>query len=144
MTEERLAELMVKVVDQVATAEEREALMSHIQGDVEMQKELEAHMAIKAVTDGWVQRLDYDLSLDRHDAQPVWAALRALGVGLLVLGFTVLGAWGVVELFIDPEAPLWLKIGVGLCGAGIWLLALSVVRWRWVTHRDDAYREVIR
>jgi len=144
MTDERLAELMVKVVDEVATAAEREELMRHIEEEPSLQKELETHMAIKAVTDGWVQRLAYDLALDEYDARPGAGVVRRLGVMLVVLGLTVLGLWGCIEIFVDPEAPLWVKVGVGLFASGSWLLLLSVIRWRWTTGSDDKYREVIR
>ena len=41
MTEERLAEWMVKVTDGVATAAERDELMSHIAGQEDLRKDLD-------------------------------------------------------------------------------------------------------
>ena len=71
MKEERFEELMVRVVDGVATAAERDELMNHAVSQPELQKELEAHMALKAVTDGWVDRLEVDLVEDRQRVHPL-------------------------------------------------------------------------
>ena len=43
-------------------------------------------MAIKAVTDGWVERLEYDLALDRHNSGPLSGIERGIGGLFLVLG----------------------------------------------------------
>ena len=63
MNEERLAELLVKTTDGVASPAEREELMRHAVDHPEIQRELEAHLALKAVTDGWVARLAADLAV---------------------------------------------------------------------------------
>ena len=144
MTEERLAELMVKVTDDVATAAEREELMTRIIGRDDLRKELEAHMAIKAVTDGWVDRLQLDLALDRHDASPLMTVERTLGGTLLVVGTSVLGGWGVVELAADPAVPMWAKAGVAMLVGGTLILIISAVRWRLATSKVDKYSEVVR
>jgi hypothetical protein len=144
MTDARLAELMVKVVDEVATLAEREELMTHIQGDETLRRELETHMAMKAITDGWVERLAYDLALDHHEAARGEGWMRSIGLSALLLGFGVLAIWGGVEIFVDPEAPIWVKAGLGLMGGGAGLLLFSVIRWRWKTAPSDKYREVNR
>ncbi len=144
MTEERLAELMVKVTDDVATAAEREELMSYIAGQEDLRKELESHMAMKAVTDGWVERLEYDLAIDKHDSSAGAGIERLIGVGLLIVGTGVLTGWGTVELFADPEAPMYVKAGVGMLVSGTLVLLFSAIRWRMSTSKDDRYTEVIR
>jgi hypothetical protein len=144
MTDERLAELMVKVVDEVATLAEREELMTHIQGDETLRRELETHRAMKAVTDGWVERLAYDLALDHHEGVRGDGLVRSVGLSALLLGFGVLVVWGGIEIGIDPEAPTWVKAGLGLMGGGAGLLLFSVIRWRWKTAPTDKYREVNR
>jgi len=144
MTEERLAELMVKVTDDVATAAEREELMSHIAGQEDLRKELEAHMAMKAVTDGWVERLHYDLALDDFEASPDSGLERNIGATLLVVGTSVLVAGGSVELFVDPGVPIWVKAGTGMLIAGTLILMAGAIRWRMATAKDDKYTDVIR
>ncbi len=144
MTRERFEELAVKVVDEVATPAEREELMAWVVEHPDSRRELEAHRALKAATDGWVARLTHDLVHDRHEARASTGAERVTGVALFVIGTAVLLAGGAVELFVDPEVPLWARIGVGGLVGGSLLLLISAVRWRLATHRDDPYREVIR
>ena len=84
MTEERLAELMVTVVDGVASPADREELMAFIADKPDLRRELDAHQALKAVTDGWVDRLELDLVEDRmrEDGTNVW--LWNLGIVLFL------------------------------------------------------------
>ena len=86
MSDERLAELMVKVTDGVATAMEREELMSHLKDRPGLLRELEAHAALKAVTDGWVERLQLDLVEDGHREGSMTRLEQGVGVTLFVLG----------------------------------------------------------
>ena len=144
LSEERLAELMVKVVDSVATPAEREELMQHVVDDPELQAEYESQMALKAVTDGWMSRLEADLAADRDRNNPVRNVERGLGVALFVFGIAVLWGWGVVESLMDPTAPLPVKIGLGAFGAGSLLLLTHVVRVRFFSGARDPYSEVIR
>lgn len=144
MTDARREELMVKVADGVATPLEREELMADIAGDDELMRELEAHRALKATTDGWIERLKLDALEDAAVRSPVARAERAVGVSLVVGGTCVLGGFGLVELLLDPSAPLWVKLGTAAVLGGLALLLFSVVRWRLTTHAADKYKEVIR
>ncbi|MFT4624782.1 MAG: anti-sigma factor RsiW [Myxococcota bacterium] len=142
MTEDRLAELMVRVVDETATPLEREELMAHLASRPELRAELDSHRALKAVTDGWVARLDRDLAQDRYAARAPVRWVRSGGVALVLLGFGILLGWGLVELAVDPTAPLWVKAGVGALSAGTLALLGSLVMQRLAT--SDPYSEVIR
>ncbi len=144
LDEQRLAELMVKVVDKVATPAEREELMRFVVDDPDLRRELESQQAFKAVTDGWMDRLEADLAADRDRADVVRSAERCLGVGLVLLGLALLWAWGIVELLLDPSAPLPVKLGMGALGAGSLLLLVHVVRVRWFSGDADPYSKVIR
>lgn len=144
LDEQRLAELMVKVVDKVATPAEREELMRFVVDDPDLRRELESQQAFKAVTDGWMDRLEADLAADRDRADVVRSAERGLGVGLVLLGLALLWAWGIVELLLDPSAPLPVKLGMGALGAGSLLLLVHVVRVRWFSGDADPYSKVIR
>jgi len=144
MSDERLAELMVKVTDGVATAMEREELMSHLKDRPGLLRELEAHAALKAVTDGWVERLQLDLVEDGHREGSMTRLEQGVGVTLFVLGASVVGGWGVFELMLAPDAPLWAKAGIGMLVAGLLVLLLSAIRWRLSTMGSDQYTKVIR
>lgn len=142
MTQERLERLMVAVVDGVATPKEQAELSAHIKTRPELAEELESHMSVKSMTDGWVSRLDLDLAEDRHRAG---ARLDArLGVSLLLAGLAVMMGFGVVEAMLEPEAPMWLRLGMGLSLGGSLLLLVAVIRWRLATWKSDAYKEIVR
>jgi hypothetical protein len=142
MTEERLAELMVKVVDEAASPREREELMRHVALHPALALELDQHRSLKAVSDGWVARLEHDLARQHHDDGPAVRAERAIGLTLLVAGIGVLSGFGLVELFLDPEAPGWLKLGMGMSTAGGITVLGSLIRSR--LRATDPYSKVIR
>ena len=101
-------------------------------------------MSMKAVTDGWVERLSYDLALDKHHASRLARLERGLGASLILVALSVLVGGGLMEALMDPAAPLWLKFGLGTLIAGTLVLVLSTIRWRSSTGKDDQYKEVIR
>lgn len=144
MNEQRLAELMVRVADQTASPAEQDELQRYIHNHPELQEELEAHMKIKAIADGWMHRLDLDLAEDRFQASPTTRLELRLGTALVVVGVGVLGGFGIVGFLMDPEAPLWIKIGMSTAVGGVLVLMLSVLRWWLATNSSDAYKEVIR
>ena len=142
MTEERLERLMVAVVDGVATPDEHRELSEHLKSRPELADELESHMAIKSMTDEWVGRLDLDLAEDRYQSG---ARLDArLGVSLLLAGLAVLMGFGMVEAMLEPDAPMWLQVGMGLSLGGSLLLLIAVIRWRLATWKSDSYKEIVR
>ena len=142
MREERMEELMVKVADGEATPAETRELDDLIEQRPELAGELEAHMNIQSITDGWSQRLELDLVEDAQKKQR--SAENWIGVTLFLAGCSVLSAFGLVELVVDPEVPIWLKTGYGLMGAGTVLLLLSAIRHRLATSKKDKYTEVQR
>lgn len=144
MTEERYEELMVKAVDGVASASERDELMRHLVAHPDRRRELDAQRALKALTDGWVARLEHDLAIDRHEASPGWRGGRLVGLTLLAAGGAALAGGVAWEIARDPEVPAWLLVGLGLGAAGLGTLLVSVIRWRWSTVSADPYTQVIR
>ncbi len=144
MTEERLETLMVKVVDGVATAAERDELMRHVVSRPELARELDRHRAVKAVTDGWVARLELDLAEDRQRRSAPMRGAAALGVTLLLGGFGVLAGGGVVEAIVAPDAPMWVRLGIGLTVAGSLVLLGWAAVWRVRTRGQDRYSAVTR
>lgn len=142
MNNERYELLMVKVADETATPAEREALMSWLAEHPEQRKELEAHLALNALTRGWVDRLDHDLKLDSHLSEPSGQVQRRLGLTLLLLSMVVLGGGSVIELWLDPDAPLWVSLSFTLGAVGSAILLFYALHWR----RADAdpYSEITR
>lgn len=144
MTDERVEALMVRVVDEVATPAEREELMAHLASHPELAEELQMHTSLKAVTDGWVRRLELDLAEDRSQRDPVTHVWWTLGLALAGLGTAALVGGGLSELLLDPTVPLWARAGTALLVGGAAVLLAAAVRWRLQTRTHDAYTEVIR
>ena len=144
MSPDRFEELMVKVVDGTASPAEKEELMAWIADKPELRQQLDTHRALKAVTDGWVARLEHDLVQDEWEARRGVRFERAFGLSLLLFGLLLLGGFGLVELVVDPEVPGVIKIGMVAGAVGTLALLVSVIRWRWATSQSDPYNEVIR
>jgi hypothetical protein len=144
MTEERLAELMVKAVDGIATPLEKDELMSHIADKPELYREYETQASLKVVTDGWVQRLELDAVEDAHEGQELSKLERGFGASLLLIGIGLLCGGTVYEVLMDPEAPMLIKAGISLLSAGTLILIGSVIRWKYFTSKADRYTEVVR
>jgi ferric-dicitrate binding protein FerR (iron transport regulator) len=144
MTEERYQVLMVKVVDDMASPAENNELMAWLTEHPELRSELEEHMALKAVTDGWVDRLMLDLAEHRHIASGGFRLERALAVSMLLSGIALLTGFSLSELFFDPDVPALVKAGTGLVVSGGFLGLFSAIRWRWVTRSQDRYTEIER
>lgn len=144
MTEQRFEELMVKVADGAATAEEERELSAWLADHPEEAAELERHRQLVAMSQGWLERLELDRVQDAQAARPAARVEQRIGVALVVLGFAVLTAFGLVEALLDASAPLWVRAGLGLAGAGTLILLFQVGRQRWEALRSDRYEEVIR
>ncbi len=144
MNQERYEVLMVKVVDDAATPAEREELMAWIVDKPELRRELESHQAVKAVTDGWVERLMLDIAEDqvRDDAGHKLGV--GIGLGVLLSSVLLLAGWGIGALFLDPEVPIGVQVGVAGCTIGFFVLLGVVIRWRLKTIKSDQYKDVIR
>jgi len=144
MTEETLEMLMVKVTDGVATPAEYETLMAYLAEHPELAKELEMHRTLRAITDGWVHRLEQDLLNDRYEQRALPRLWTGLGVTLFLEGTAVLLGGGMAELLADPEAPLWVKLGLGGLGAGCVMLVAGMAWRRWMMFEQDPYTKVKR
>lgn len=144
MTEARLAELMVKAADGLASPAERDELLAHLARHPELRRELDVHTGLSGMTRDWMASVALDRAEDAHRAAPAARLELALGTLLLVAGLAVLGGFGLSELFLDPEAPLWLKAGLGLLAGSGGIFLVAAVRWRLATAPHDPYSEVIR
>ena len=144
MNEERLAELMVRAADDLVTPAEEAELAQHLRRHPELRQELDAHRRIRAVTEGWVKRLDLDLAEDVHNHDPRTRWEARIGLGMLFVGVGILSGFGLAEMMTAPDVPLWVRAGLGLTLSGTIVLLLSVIRWRLATRPHDAYKEVIR
>lgn len=142
MNPSRYETLVVKVVDQTASPAEREELMAWLVDHPEQRADFEAQQALKALTDGWVTRLEHDLRLDAHEQSPGHRGGIALGWALLLACVAILGFGAAWEIWLDPEAPAWLGVGLALGTGGSMVLLVAAIRGRLAT--QDPYDEVVR
>ena len=136
--------LMMKKVDGVADDDETRALEGHLETCESCREEMGDFLDHKQVTDLIRERLQYDKALDRYWGGVYNRLEQRVGWSLVLIGLAILAGFGFVHLCIDPEVPLWLRIGVGTAGAGGLLLLVSAIRWRLTTGRKDKYTEVVR
>ena len=141
MSENRIAELMVRVTDGVASASEEEELGVYLNKDSSLREELEAHMQMKAISDRWIERLALDKESPRGgEDNPV----RYLGATLFIAGWAILAGFGLVEILMSRDEPLWVRVGLGSMIAGAMMIFTSLLIDRIKNRKKDKYTEVIR
>jgi len=144
MTPERYERLMVRVTDGVASPDEREELMDHLAQHPDLQLEFEAHRALKAVTDGWMARLEADLLEDRNRTSRSGQVERGVGTTLLLTGMAILVAYVPIEVILREDVPMVVKAGLITLGGGSLLLLWHVGRLHFTQRNADPYKEIVR
>jgi hypothetical protein len=141
-------ELLSGYVDGELSDEERQAFEADLAVDAELRVELEEFRNLQEVT-GMVKYADLPNEVWDNYWQSIYRKTeRGFGWILLSLGAILLLCFGLYEvmgqLYADPEAPLWLKIGLTSLGAGFIFLLVSYGRERLFAYNRDRYKEVIK
>lgn len=144
----KFRELLAGYVDGELSDHDRAAFERELAANDELRAELEEFKKLKKVTD----IMKYaDLPDEVWDSY--WASLykkleRGIGWILFSLGAILLLSFGLYEgfkdLYTDPTAPLWLKIGLSGTGLGLVFLLVSYARERLFAHKRERYREVTK
>ena len=135
-------------VDGELNERQRREVEAALAVDPELQKEFDEFKKLKEVT-GMVRYADLPDAVWESYWQSLYKKLeRGFGWLFLSLGAMLLLGFGLFEFFsvllTDPTAPLWLKIGVSLVGAGGIILVVSFAREALFAFRKDRYAEVDR
>ena len=141
MSENRIEELMVRFTDGVASSAEEEELRGYLNNDSSLREELEAHMHIKKVSDQWIGRLALDQASPRGGEENT---IRNLGATLFIAGWAILAGFGLVEILVSADEPLWVRVGLGSMIAGSMMIFTSLLIERIKNRKKDKYTEVIR
>ena len=148
MRHEHYKHLLLKVVDGVATAEEREEFTAHIRSCEECRREygefknLEEFMSTVKLKDlSEDARSAYRHSLYNRLERGIGWILLSLGA-ILLLGF---GGFMLIREFItDPTVSVVLKIGVCAVLVGFIVLLVSVLKERLFVRKYDKYSKEVK
>ncbi|MCP4685237.1 MAG: hypothetical protein GY867_07285 [bacterium] len=144
--DDRLRELLAGYVDGELSEKELAAFEKELATNPELRAELEDFRAIKEVTAGMKYADLPDQVWDSYWANIYRKSERGFGWVIMSMGAIILLCFGLYEffgeLYANPEAPLWLKIGVTGAAAGAAILLVSFGRERIFAYNRERYREV--
>jgi ferric-dicitrate binding protein FerR (iron transport regulator) len=144
MNATELETLLVKAVDGLLTPEEQARLDTYLAAHPEARAALEEDMEIKAITDGWVQRIQADADLEPPRPSGPARAWLGAGMALAVGAGAVLVGFALWMLLTDPEVPAVVRGAVAAGGLGGAALLGYVLKVRLRALGKDPYREVDR
>lgn len=146
--DEKLSELLAGYVDGELTDDEKLEFERELSHSAELRAELEEFMNLKEVTDTMRYADIPDQVWDSYWESLYKKTERGIGWILSSIGAIVILCFGgyqmFAELFTDPEAPLWLKIGLPTGCAGAAILLVSFGRERLFARKRERYTEVER
>lgn len=140
--------LLMGYIDNELQPRDIRRVEDHLAVCVECRREERSFRRLGEVTD---EVLNEEIPvLDVDDAwQSIYRHLeRSTGWLLLSAGIILLGGWlgwrALDGFFLDPEAPLLVRVGVGATLGGAVVLLVSIGREVLTRYRSERYREVIR
>jgi len=148
MMDEKYRELLAGYVDGELTPEERVEFEAELARNPALRAELGEFQKLKEVTN----RMHY-ADIPDEVWQTYWQSTyrkteRGMGWILMSAGAIILFCFGLFEafssLFGNPEAPLWLKIGLPAVVVGAVILLVSFIRERIFSYHRERYREVMK
>jgi anti-sigma factor RsiW len=146
-TQDRMEEtkiLLVKAADGTLTEEERQVLDAHAAQDATIEAELKELKNTKRLLAQFLVRDPNPDDWDRFEKSLGSRTSRALG-WLLILGGYLTVLIGVLYfLFIDPEAPVVIKVAIGSIVLGFTVLLVYVGHRFSVEHKRDPYKNIVR
>lgn len=145
--DEQLHAIMMKIVDGVASTDDKLAFDKAASENPAWETELRAYSSIKEVTD----QMQYKEMPDGY-WEGYWENLyrkleRGLGWILMSIGAIILIAFaftfGFWEFFTDPNVPIILKGGIFIGGLGVIIMLVSVLRERLFARNHDRYEKEV-
>jgi hypothetical protein len=147
MEAEEIRQLMMKVVDGIASPEEERALAEAVRQDEQWETELRAFKKIKEVTDSmrFKELPDsywpgYWKDIYRRTERSLGWILGSLGA-IIILGYSAY--MGLSRFYSNPEVSALLKGGVSLAILGGIILIVSIVRERIFARQHERYEKEV-
>lgn len=141
---ERYEELLMKVVDHVATEEEASELAQHTAVCEGCRAELDDFADVKRTTDAMTARILQDAQIESFVPSVVDRATLHIGWWLMLAGALVLIGMGGYAMATDPQIPAPFKAAFGAASAGAIALFVRALRTRWRASGRDPYEEIDR
>jgi hypothetical protein len=147
MKDEEIQQLMMKIVDGVASPEEEKAIAEAIQGNEKWESELRAFKKIKEVTENMQFKelpdsywSGYWQNIYRHTERAFAWILLSVGL-ILTLGFSAY--MGLSRFYSDPDVSSILKIGVSSAVLGAIIMIVSIARERLFARKHERYEKEV-
>ncbi len=148
MSEEQYRILLSGYIDNELSPDESRDFEIHLEGCADCRKELESFQKLQEVT-GAMKYADipeqvwegYWSSLyKRMERGVAWIFISIAAIVMLCFGSYHI----FIDFFLNTEAPIWLRIGVGFGMIGFIVLLVSILRERLFAKKRDRYDEVTR
>ncbi len=147
MENEEIQQLMMKVVDGVASPEEERALAEAIRGNESWESELRAFKKIKEVTENMQFKELPDSYWDGYWKVVYRRTERAVAWILISIGLMIVIAFsaymGLSQFYSDPEASIALKVGVSAAILGGIIMIVSILRERLFARKHERYEKEV-
>lgn len=145
---ERARQLMMRVMDGEASAEEHTELERLLHGDIELRVEWDRLTRVKEATSAMALRKPPDEVWSDYWSSVYSRLERGLGWILLSLGAIVLFSYGayeaVTQLIADAAMPWFIKAAILAAAIGAVVLLVSVIREKIFVGRSDPYKDIER
>jgi hypothetical protein len=147
MENEEIQQLMMKVVDGLASPKEEELLGEAIRGNERWESELRAFKKIKEVTENMQFKElpdsywpGYWKDVYRRTERGLAWILMSIGL-MIIIGFSAYV--GLSEFYADPDVSIAMKIGVSLAIVGGIIMIVSIVRERLFAKKHERYEKEV-
>ncbi len=145
---ERLAELMMRALDDELTAETRAELDAHLEEQPELRAEWQRLSRAREVTMGMKLRNPPEEVWDGYWTSVYSRVERGVGWVLVSVGAIVVGVWAVWEwigaLLADTATPAPVRYSMIGLFVGLLILFVSVARHRLNVSKSDPYKDIQR
>jgi hypothetical protein len=145
---DRVNRLMMEALDGEISAAERGELDGILDAHPEIRKEDEMMSRVKEVTGTMTYTKPPEEVWDRYWTSVYNQFERGVGWILVSIGTVVVatyGAWKWLEAVWGEAGLPWIvRLGIIAVAAGLFVLAVSVIREKLFTHRHDPYKEIER
>jgi hypothetical protein len=147
MNNEEIRQLMMKVVDGVASPEEEKAMAEAVKDNESLEAELRAFNKIKEVTENmhfkelpdsyWT---GYWNDIYRRTERAFAWILMSVGL-IVIIGFSAYMALS--RFYSDPDISLLLKAGVSMALLGFIIMIVSILRERLFARKREKYEKEV-